>query len=42
MVEFDLLAEGKKDEVSNKSSNSSIAPAQCKPGLKSTQIPVQD
>lgn len=31
MVAFDLLVQGKKDEVSNKSTNSSVTPAHCSP-----------
>lgn len=42
MVAFDLLVQGKKDEVSNKSSNTGVTPAYCKPDPRNTQIPVQD
>lgn len=31
MVAFDLLVQGKKDEVSNKSTNSSVTPSHCSP-----------
>lgn len=36
MVAFDLLVQGKKDEVSNKSSNNRVTPAYCKLVPRST------